>query len=762
MKTLITLILGMFLSPFYYLYSYEIVLGMQPGKAEQTAVTELKYYLEKVIEKSFYINGKEAVIYVGDTDFARQNKVYATSMPEENYVIRTVGNGLILAGGGERGTLYAVYRFLEDIMGIHWFNQFEDSLPPKQDIHLQELNINWKPLILQRDIYRSFNNIPKDKGRFCARNRLNRDGDYPIAPEYGGSFTFGSPYFTHTFARYFPKEKYYTAHPEYFAMNKGKRIASATSQLCLTNTEMLREAVRLMKDFILKDEMEAKEKGCPSPLIYDFSNNDSRNPCECGKCRKLSETEESEAGPLLYAINYIADEIAKFRPSVYVSTLAYYHTERPPRTLRPRDNVIIRLCDTSTNQARDFSAPENLRFLKILAAWAKISKNLAIWDYSITYPTPSGPYPHEYTLAENIRQYRKNRVMSIFGDHEGADSADFYDMNVWLEARLMEEPERDVNTLINTYMQRNFGAAATEMLQYRHLLNQSVIRNKTYIDWFAPPAAFNHIDLETAVKAQQLFDTAESKVSGTELERVQRARVNLDRICMLRLSVLAKEHFANGGTEQDFPFERKKISTRARDRWIAMINKVISVNNQAVNREKANQEFRKVQVLPLVTHMNPEFAKKKTKIYDFTADQFQIWGKNGKLISDPEADARFAFCVPMTWKYNPDNILSCGMYIPLEQKHAGGRSIKAKEIIRKGYQLFRIGRIIPRQSAYLYMLPDWTLQIKLDSVVANMHDNDQFDVYISARFTGPVYPHGNAKDKNAIYVERVILERVRQ
>ena len=60
------------------------------------------------------------------------------------------------------------------------------------------------------------------------------------------------------------------------------------------------------------------------------------------------------------------------------------------------------------------------------------------------------------------------------------------------------------------------------------------------------------------------------------------------------------------------------------------------------------------------------------------------------------------------------------------------------------------------------MLPDWTLQVKLDGVVANMRDNDQFDVYISAKFTGPAYPYGNAKDKNAVYVERVILEQIQQ
>ena len=40
----------------------------------------------------------------------------------------------------------------------------------------------------------------------------------------------------------------------------------------------------------------------------------------------------------------VAEAIEKDSPNVRIDTLAYQYTRKPPRTIRPRANVIIRLC----------------------------------------------------------------------------------------------------------------------------------------------------------------------------------------------------------------------------------------------------------------------------------------------------------------------------------------------------------------------------------------------------------------------------------
>jgi len=47
----------------------------------------------------------------------------------DGLVIETVGSNLILAGDRPRGTLYAVYTFLEDVVGCRWWSSTASTIP---------------------------------------------------------------------------------------------------------------------------------------------------------------------------------------------------------------------------------------------------------------------------------------------------------------------------------------------------------------------------------------------------------------------------------------------------------------------------------------------------------------------------------------------------------------------------------------------------------------------------------------------------------
>ena len=51
------------------------------------------------------------------------------SLGKEGYVIRTVGNDLLIVGGALRGNLYGVYGLLEDHMGCRWFTPDCSRIP---------------------------------------------------------------------------------------------------------------------------------------------------------------------------------------------------------------------------------------------------------------------------------------------------------------------------------------------------------------------------------------------------------------------------------------------------------------------------------------------------------------------------------------------------------------------------------------------------------------------------------------------------------
>ncbi len=157
-----------------------IVLADSATAPEQTAARELAHYLGKVTGGTFRIVREAgapkqgACVYVGPTRFARSKGLDGVRLGPEEWVQRTVGPHLVLVGGRPRGTLYSVYRFLEDRVGVHWWNAYSETVPRKPSLELAALNRRGKPVLRYRDIYMLYGN---DGGRFAARNRLNREGD---------------------------------------------------------------------------------------------------------------------------------------------------------------------------------------------------------------------------------------------------------------------------------------------------------------------------------------------------------------------------------------------------------------------------------------------------------------------------------------------------------------------------------------------------------------------------------------------------------
>ena len=99
-----------------------IVVAADAPEPEQYAATELADFLRQITGATFEIShapvtGKSCLL-VGPQAARLVDAAFSTDgLGAEGVIIRTVGNDLILAGGYPRGTLYAVYTFLEDNLG---------------------------------------------------------------------------------------------------------------------------------------------------------------------------------------------------------------------------------------------------------------------------------------------------------------------------------------------------------------------------------------------------------------------------------------------------------------------------------------------------------------------------------------------------------------------------------------------------------------------------------------------------------------------
>ncbi|MGD9495660.1 MAG: DUF4838 domain-containing protein, partial [Armatimonadota bacterium] len=349
-----------------------IVLADSATAPEVTAAQQLAHYLGRAAGVEFAVVAEAEApahgpaIFVGPTARAAEVGIDVVALEPEAWVLRTEGDDLIVVGGRPRGTLYAACHFLEDAIGVHWWSPWAESVPQMPTIEVADLDLGGQPVLQYRDIYMLYGN---DGGAFAARNRLNRQGDAKIAGEWGGGMDYGPPYHVHTFFLYIRPDEYYATHPQYFSLINGERKADR-AQLCLTNPELRALLRDKLIAYIEDSRRQAAERGEPAPLVFSVSQNDWGGPCQCEACQAIAQREGSEAGPLLDFLNYLADAIAKDYPEVYLDTLAYQYTQTPPASLRPRDNVIIRLCDTTSNFSRAITDPEKQAFHDFLLSWA--------------------------------------------------------------------------------------------------------------------------------------------------------------------------------------------------------------------------------------------------------------------------------------------------------------------------------------------------------------------------------------------------------
>jgi Domain of unknown function (DUF4838) len=568
-----------------------IVLAADPIPSEKTAAAELAAYLEKITGARFEIVADGAprpegpAIFVGPTGLARRLGLNPARMGPEEWAIRAGGPSVVLAGGRPRGTIYAVYHFLEDELGVRWWNAFEESVPHRRTLRVGDVERTGHPAFAQRDIDGA------DGGaEFLVRNRVN-GANTRIAWTYGGFEGFATPWFVHSFYRAIPPDDYFKSHPEFFSERDGERTRR-DAQLCLTNPAIPSLVAAKFAEYAAAADA-AAAAGSPPPRLFDFSQNDWGGPCACDACRAVAGREDSEAGPVLDVVNDIAARLAVDHPDALVTTLAYTYTFPPPAHVSARDNVVVRLAPYGK---RDFSkgvlAPENEPFRSAVTEWSRHASRLWIWDYAVVFfdDERNLPMPSYRYYADDFRFYRDHGVSGLFVQHEFPIAADLRDLKVWLYLKLMEEPDRDEKALLREFTDGYYGKAAGPIRNYLAFLESAADAQPGYIGAESGPEAFRYVDAEFVVRAETLFDRAEAAVRAdpVRLRRVRHARLTVD-YALLQLDASADLKQAAKSLGVAAP-DRRAVALRYRQTWDEQIELRAEAKAKAALRSEIDDE----------------------------------------------------------------------------------------------------------------------------------------------------------------------------
>jgi len=424
--------------------------------AEVHAAQELRDHLSKITGAEIHlrdhaVEAPSNAIVVGQGPIARKlfPAVDWSKLGEEQTFIRSKGNVLLVAGGRPRGTLYAVYRLLQVKCGVRWWTPWAITIPKNPKLAFAAMDWTETPAFEYRDPY-WFQSFDPDWATRNFDNGFNVRTD----AAHGGKVLYQG--FVHTYYGLVPPDTMFAKHPEWFSLISGKRT-DVNAQLCTTNPEL--------RDYIVK-QVEAELRANPQAKIVSVSQNDCFNPCQCPTCRALAAKEGSDSALVLDLANYVGEKIEKEFPGVAVDTLAYQWSRHPPTTMRPRKNVIVRLCSIECNFAHPLSAPENTSFGDDIRGWNKLTDRLYVWDYCTNFAHYVQPQPNYFSLPETLQWFSQNGVKGVFeeGDYNST-GGDMAEMKAWIIAQMLWDPRQDPSKLVDEFLAGYYGEAAAPMIR---------------------------------------------------------------------------------------------------------------------------------------------------------------------------------------------------------------------------------------------------------------------------------------------------------
>lgn len=490
---------------------YKIVIGENPSQLERTAAFEFQYFIEKIsgvkleiISDTFAAHKFEIII--GNTN--RKLPVDLTAeieqLNEDGFILNTDDQKLFIVGGKGKGVLYGVYTFLEDYLDCRKYSSKVTIIPEKEKITIGSISVKEEPAFQFRELH-----MPdaRTDSSFRAWHKLDfKEGEN----EWG--------MFVHTFDDLIPVEKYFESNPEYFSFLNVRRIPDG--QLCLSNPEVFEIVIAG-----LKERMAEK----PEALYWSVSQNDTYKPCECESCQIEYDLYGGYSGAMINFVNNVAAEF----PDKVISTLAYQYTRAAPENIIPSDNVNIMFCSIECNRSKPLPTdPSSASFRKDTEDWCQLTDNIFMWDYVVQFRNLLSPFPNLKVLQPNLQYFRDFGMQMMFQQGSGGLVSEFYELRQYILAKLLWNPDEDVEAIIDDFVNGYYGPAGKFIRQYIDTMHDALEQSGGDLGIYGYPydGIETYLTPELIKTYEEIFDKAlKSVVDSPEfLERVKIARLPLE------------------------------------------------------------------------------------------------------------------------------------------------------------------------------------------------------------------------------------------
>ena len=492
-----------------------VVVDAGAGISDQYAAEELADFLGRVTGAAFPVfhslQPGGSNLLVGPDAARLADPAFTTAgLGGEGIVLRNHGNHLILAGAGTRGTLYAVYTFLEDHVGIHWWTLNASTIPHLPTLVVNAMDTQYVPPFESRAT--NYGLYFSSYGDWAARNKFNGAHHELLEDKHGGTrykYVAVAGHSGHSAPWYLPPDRYFDDHPDWYALYEGQRD---TRGLNLLNEDMRQEFMNNIRTNVLAN---------PHTSLVSISLIDDAVFSQDVASQAVISQEGSPAGLMLRFVNAIAADLELEFPGLMFETLAYQETFQAPLITRPRSNVIIRLTDIHSSYSVPLSHPLNAEFNEELADWLPIADTIYMWDYVVNFCFPDIPHPNLRVLGPNLQFMAENGVTGVF-EEAAQVLVEMIELRCWLLGKLLWNPYQDTQQLIEMFANGYYGPAGPHVVDYLDVIHDAVETAGDYLDICSPPTAgFLAFDTVNEAWAHLLLGEAAVSDDPILLERIQ-------------------------------------------------------------------------------------------------------------------------------------------------------------------------------------------------------------------------------------------------
>ena len=771
-----------------------LVTGKAPSRLEKCAEEELQLFWQKIYGKKLTVipeskSSGKAVIYLGNTAFAQKNKVDITKFGEEEWLLKTVGNSLLISGGRPAGTLYGVYQMLEKL-GVE-FLSFDETFIPKAAKDFPSFNEKRSPAFVGRVIYDSMAaSMQRTKHRYAVwatpeviksyqlwllRRRINGANSKSIFPLYVGRI-YNICHWPewHTMSHYVPPELFDT-HPEYFAMDSnGKRVRPRSftmrGDVCMSNTKVREVALESLRKMIKNDR--AKRGPDEWSTVYDVTRlDDTPAFCQCQNCRKISEYDGSDTGLYVDFANYLAKNIRKEYPDIIIRIQGHAtHGRKLPNKIIPEKNILFRLCDTFSTRDpfRPIEKVQNPEAIEYFRDWTKFGTPHVkmCWDYwnlGGSYFKPARIESIYDTLQPDFKYFLRHKVNALFIE-AGMDAykpQNFMMLNYYAAGKLFVDPDLDPEKLAQFFIRNYYGEKAYPTLyKYFKLIREGVARDPQK-PTTSLVSEWQFVTPEFVLALYKDFKAASAKTADPR----HKQRINSELLAPIWAVLSRWPNFEKSFTAAGI--SRKQLVQECKTLAKAHIRRYACEKPEKGDKVFA-EEFKQVEDTPVVPEQFKNIPGFDIRIANF-ANFHVTKSLNSSIVRDPDSIQKFAVKSAHT---NPAHH-GVNKLIPGKHRfrttafHMSSNKNKISLVLKKvpqdeKYHWYRIPGKIVLDTKSNFWGHGWGINARTNHwytlTYGDLKDNTWEQIWFSAKFTGPAYVKGSTKE-NAIYVDTVVAVR---